>query len=131
MLRALHLAPLYPQIPMGPGTALSCTKDGLDCRATVWVPYRNRYRVREGFYLATPASTADQAAINSAATRIELSINGNPVTMTGLPNETLANRNNRWFEGTFGLAPGTHTMAVRWIWQNQLTQTTTLTVVVP
>jgi hypothetical protein len=109
---------------------LFCTKDDLDCRATVYVPWRSAYRVREGFYLAAPASTAEQAAINSSTTRIELVINGNSVAMTGLPNENLANRTNRWFEATFGMAPGTHNLSVHWIWNGRLTQTTTLTVVV-
>jgi hypothetical protein len=130
LTRALHLLPIYPRIPAGPELASTCTKDDQACSVTVSLPWRARYRIQEGFYHVTPATQAELAVFNSAATRVEVTINGGAAAITNLPLVTEGNRSVRYFRAEFGLAPGTHSLQVRWIWNNQLTQTTTMTVVV-
>ena len=125
LTRAFQLERIYPQINVVEGVPLACSKDGLVCRASVTVPYRSQYELREGFY-----DVVDSPALKSGSTRVELTVNGSPVTMTPLPVESLDGRSSRLFRGTFGLVPGTHTLVARWYWDGFLEQTTTLSVTV-
>ena len=125
LARAFKLERVYPQINLVAGIPLQCSKDGLACRASITVPYRTQYELREGFYDVT-----QDPALESGSTRVELTINGSPVSMTPLPVQTAEGRRNRLFKGTFGMVPGTHTLVARWYWNGFLEQTTTVSVTV-
>jgi hypothetical protein len=47
-----------------------------------------------------------------------------------LPVQSVNGRNSRIFKGTFGMAPGTHTLVAHWYWNGFLEQTTTISVTV-
>ena len=125
LTRAFKLERVYPQINLVAGIPLQCSKDGLACRASITVPYRSQYELREGFYDVT-----EDPALEAGSTRVELTINGSPISMTPLPVQTAEGKSNRLFKGTFGLAPGTHTLVARWYWNGFLEQTTTVSVTV-
>ncbi len=128
--RALKLAPVYPQLPLSSGLALRCTKDGLACSATATVPYRARYNISEGFYHALPYQSGEEAAVTSAATRLDVTVDGQGLGLTPLPVDTSSGRAQKLFAGELTLAPGIHTMVARWLWNGSLTLTHTITVVV-
>ena len=125
LTRAFELERSYPQISLVEGVPLSCSKDGLSCRASMTIPYRSQYEVREGFY-----DVDDSSALNSSSTRVELTVNGSIISMTALPVQAVGDGGSRLFRGTFGLAPGTHTLIARWFWDGFLEHTTTVSVTV-
>ena len=125
LTRAFEFERIYPQINLVAGVPLSCSKDGLICRASITIPYRSQYELREGFYDVT-----ESVALKSGATRVELTINGSPISMAPLPIQLVDGRSSRLFKGIFGLVPGTHTLIARWYWNGYLEQTTTVSVTV-
>ena len=125
LTRAFELERSYPQINLVDGVPLSCSKDGLSCRASITVPYRSQYEVKEGFY-----DVDDSSALSSSSTRVEIAVNGSMISMTALPVEAGDDGGTRLFRGIFGLAPGTHTLIARWFWDGFLEQTTTVSVTV-
>jgi hypothetical protein len=125
LTRAFELDRIYPQINLVEGVPLICSKDGLACRASITIPYRSQYQFREGFY-----DVADSAVLESVTTRIDLTINGSSIPLTAQPAGVVNGRSTRMFQGTFSLAPGTHTLVGRWFWNGFLEHTTTLTVTV-
>ena len=125
LTRAFELGRSYPQINLVDGVPLTCSKDGLSCRASITIPYRSQYEVREGFY-----DVDDSSALNSSSTRVELTVNGSIISMTALPIQEVNDGGSRLFRDTFGLAPGTHTLIARWFWDGFLEHTTTVSVTV-
>ena len=125
LTRAFDVARVYPQVNLVAGIPLICSKDGLACRASITVPYRSLYELREGFY-----DVIDGTGLESASTRVEITINGSAISLTPLPIETLSGRDSRIFKGTFGMVPGSHILVARWYWNGFLEQTTTVSVTV-
>jgi hypothetical protein len=125
LTRAFDLERVYPQISLVAGVPSTCSKDGLACRASLTIPYRSQYEVREGFYDVTGSTS-----LESASTRVELTVNGSAVALTPLPVESAEGTRTRLFRGTFSMAPGTHTLVARWYWNGFLEQTTTVSVTV-
>jgi hypothetical protein len=125
LVRAFEIERIYPQINLVAGVPLICSKDGLACRASITVPYRSQYELREGFYDVT-----ESTGLASASTRVEMTINGSPISLTPLPVESVDGRDSRLYKGTFGMVPGTHTLVARWYWNGFLEQTTTISVTV-
>jgi hypothetical protein len=121
--RAFEIAKVYPQIPLLEGTNPWCTKDGLACFASVTVPFRSQYEVREGLY-----EIGGDAIATSG--HVEISLNGFVIALEALPVAENEARSERLFKGTTGLAPGTHRFEVRWYWNGVLEQTTTVSVTV-
>lgn len=130
LARALKLAPVYPQLPLSIGLALACTKDGLVCSATASIPYRPRYDIREGFYNALPYQSGEETVLGSGATRVELTVDGQPFGLNPLPVDTSSGRAQKLFTGQLTLAPGTHSLVARWLWNGSLTLTHSISVVV-
>jgi hypothetical protein len=125
LVRAFEIERVYPQINLVAGIPLICSKDGLACRASITIPYRSQYELREGFYDVTEGTS-----LESGSTRVEMTINGSPISLTPLPVESVDGRDSRIFKGTLVMVPGTHTLVGRWYWNGFLEQTTTLTVTV-
>jgi hypothetical protein len=125
LARGFEIPKLYPQIPLLGGTNPWCTKDGLSCFASIVVPFRGLYDVREGFY-----DVAASDALIASGTRVEISINGFLVALEGLPPAEGEPGAERIFKGTTTLAPGTHRFEVRWYWNGFLEQTTNVSVTV-
>ena len=125
LARAFEIERIYPQINLTAGLPVSCTKDGLACRASVTVPYRGLYELREGFYDVTEVT-----GLESSSTRVEVTVNGSPISLTPLPVASVNGRDSRLFRGTLGMVPGTHTLVARWYWNGFLEQTTTVFVTV-
>ena len=125
LTRAFDLERVYPQINLVAGVFSTCSKDGLSCRASITIPYRSQYEVREGFYDVTGST-----ALESPSTRVELTVNGSAVALAPQPVESANGTRSRLFRGTFSLAPGTHTLVARWYWNGFLEQTTTVSVTV-
>ncbi|MGQ0847897.1 MAG: S-layer homology domain-containing protein [Actinomycetota bacterium] len=125
LARGFKLDRIYPQIPLVEGIWPSCSKDGLVCQASITVPYRGTFEVREGFY-----DTTAGASLASGSTRVELAINGNSVSMSALSITSAGSTRSRSYRATFTLAPGTHGLTARWYWNGYLEQTTTVWVTV-
>ncbi|HJQ95348.1 MAG TPA: S-layer homology domain-containing protein [Acidimicrobiia bacterium] len=125
LVRGFEIPRVYPQIPLLVGTNPSCTKDGLSCFASIVVPFRGLYEVREGFY-----AVSDPESLNSTGTRVEILLNGFSVGLESLPVPEGGVALERMFKGTTTLAPGTHRFEVRWFWNGVLEQTTTVSVTV-
>jgi hypothetical protein len=125
LTRAFDLVRIYPRIDFVQGVPLSCSKDGLDCRASMTITYRSQFDFREGFY-----DVANSGSLQSGNTRVEFAINGSAISLNALPPSTENGRSARMFQGSFTLAPGTHVLVARWYWNGFLEQTTTLTVTV-
>lgn len=125
LARGFKIEKVYPQIPLLVGANPWCTKDGLMCSASITIPFRSQYEVREGFY-----EVADSATLTSGGTRVEVLINGFPVALEGLPVPEESPLPMRLFKGTTSLAPGTHRFVVRWYWNGILEQTTSVSVTV-
>lgn len=125
LARGFKIEKVYPQIPLLAGTYPWCTKDGLICSASITIPYRSQYEVREGFY-----DVANSSSLTSGATRVEVFINGFPVALEALPVPPGAALPQRLFSGTTTLAPGTQQISVRWYWNGVLEQTTNVSVTV-
>jgi len=125
LTRAFEIQRVYPQINLVAGIPLICSKDGLACRASITIPYRSQYELREGFYDVTKSTS-----LETGSTRVEMTINGSPISMAPLPVESANGRDSRIFKGTFGMVPGTHTLVARWYWNGFLEQTTTISVTV-
>jgi hypothetical protein len=123
LARAFAIAKVYPQIPLLVDTNPWCTKDGLACFASITIPFRSRYEVREGFYEVGGGSIATSG-------HLEISLNGFAVSLEALPVVEGETRSERHFRGITGLAPGTHRFEVRWYWKGVLEQTTTVSVTV-
>ncbi|HJU81638.1 MAG TPA: S-layer homology domain-containing protein [Acidimicrobiia bacterium] len=123
LARAFEIAKVYPQIPLLVGTNPWCTKDGLSCFASIVVPFRGLYEVREGFY---------EVGGNSIATsgHLEIWLNGFPIAVEALEVSQGTTLFERLFKGTTTLAPGTHRFEVRWYWNGLLEQLTTISVTV-
>jgi len=125
LTRSFELDRIYPQINMVEGIPLTCSKDGLACRASITIPYRSQYEFREGFY-----DVAASGGIESGSTRVELTVNGSTTPLSPLAVTTADGRSSRLYRGTFTLTPGTHTLVARWFWNGFLEQTTTVSVTV-
>jgi hypothetical protein len=123
LARAFEIAKVYPQIPLLVGTNPWCTKDGLSCFASIVVPFRGLYEVREGFYEVGGDSIATSG-------QVEISLNGFQIPLVALPVTQGTTLSERLFKGTTTLAPGTHRFEVRWFWNGVLEQTTTIAVTV-
>ncbi|HEY7583784.1 MAG TPA: S-layer homology domain-containing protein [Acidimicrobiia bacterium] len=123
LARAFEIAKVYPQIPLLVGTNPWCTKDGLSCFASIVVPFRGLYEVREGFYEVGGDSIATSG-------HVEISLNGFQIALEALPVSQGTTLSERLFKGTTTLAPGTHRFEVRWYWNGLLEQTTTVSVTV-
>jgi S-layer homology domain len=125
LARGFDIPKVYPQIPLLVGTNPWCTKDGLSCFASIVVPFRGLYEVREGFY-----SVSDGDELTSSGTRVEILINGFAVGLEALPLPEEGVVLERMFKGTTTLAPGTHRFEVRWYWNGVLGQTSNVSVTV-
>ncbi|MGH8925098.1 MAG: S-layer homology domain-containing protein [Acidimicrobiia bacterium] len=125
LVRAFEIAKVYPQISLLQGTNPWCTKDGLLCFASITIPYRSRYEVREGFY---DVSASD--VLTSTGTRVEVLINGFAMALEALPVPEDSPLPTRLFRGVTTLVPGTHRFEVRWYWNGVLEQTTSFSVTV-
>ncbi|MDQ3500896.1 MAG: S-layer homology domain-containing protein [Actinomycetota bacterium] len=121
LVRAFKIDPIYPQIDAVAGRFPWCTKDGLMCYVSVTVPLRNQYEVREGFYELT-----EEPTLESASTRVEMTLNGLPLTLTDLGVIEASTQRQRTFRAITGLSPGIHTLLVRWYWNGLVEQTTTV-----
>ena len=123
LARAFEIERVYPQIPLLVGTNPWCTKDGLACFASITIPFRSQYQVREGFYEVSGETIATSG-------HVEILLNGFSVALEALAPTEGPGRSERLFKGTTGLAPGTHRFEVRWYWNGVLEQTTTVSVTV-
>jgi hypothetical protein len=123
LARAFEIERVYPQIALLMGTNPWCTKDGLACFASLTIPFRSQYEVREGFYEVGGDSI-------STSGHVEILLNGFAVALEALPVAEGETRSERLFKATTGLAPGTHRFEVRWFWNGVLEQTTTVSVTV-
>ena len=123
LARAFEIERVYPQVPLLVGTNPWCTKDGLACFASITIPFRSQYEVREGFYEVSGDTIATSG-------HVEIALNGFAVALEALPVNEDEARSERLFRGTTGLAPGTHRFEVRWYWNGVLEQTTTVSVTV-
>jgi hypothetical protein len=121
LVRAFGFEKIYPQIDVVSGRAPWCSKDGLMCYLSVFVPLRPQFEIREGFYDVT-----SEAELESPATRIEMTLNGLLLPMEDLGMVTGETARRRSFRAISGLAPGVHTLVVKWIWNGVIEQTTTL-----
>ena len=123
LARAFEIERVFPQIPLLVGTNPWCTKDGLACFASITVPFRSQYEVREGFY----EMSGDTIATSG---HLEILLNGFSVALEALPPTEGRSLSERLFKGMTGLAPGTHRFEVRWYWNGVLEQTTIVSVTV-
>jgi hypothetical protein len=123
LARAFAIAKVYPQIPLLVGTNPWCTKDGLSCFASVVIPFRGLYEVREGFYEVGGDSIATSG-------HIEISLNGFPLVLEALAVSEGTTLSERLFKATTSLAPGTHRFEIRWFWNGVLEQATQVSVTV-
>lgn len=128
--RAMKLALVYPRLSLSEGLPLTCTKDGLACRATIAISSRPAYRISEGLYNVLPYRPGEQQAFEAAGTRVAVSINGAPVGMVGSTVTQSGGRAYRRFESTVGFSKGTHTVVAQWWWNGNLTHTNTITIIV-
>lgn len=123
LARGFEIPKVYPQIPLLVGTNPWCTKDGLSCFASIVVPFRGLYEVREGFYEVGGDSIATSG-------HVEISLNAFPLVLEALEVSEGTTVSERLFMGTTTLSPGTHRFEVRWYWKGVLEQTTTVSVTV-
>lgn len=123
LARAFEIERIYPQIPLLVGTNPWCTKDGLACFASITIPFRSQYEVREGFYEVSGDTIATSG-------HLEILLNGFSVVLEASPPSEGPGLSERLFKATTGLAPGTHRFEVRWFWNGVLEQTTTVSVTV-
>lgn len=126
--RALGLPSITQVIPMGAHPALACSKNGQRCTLTVDVSAGKAYRIREGVYQVTPASSAEQAAFNASSTSFTLTIDGANAGLTAMPPEAESGLSSRLWQRTVTFSAGTHTLVGRWRWAGGLIQTNTITI---
>jgi hypothetical protein len=120
LARAFEFAPIYPQIDVVTGRFPWCSKDGLACFVSVTLPLRGQYEIREGFY-----DIREDDTLESASTRIEMTLNGQALGATDLGVSTSGIYRQRLYRAITGLSPGTHTLVVHWFWNGVLEQSTT------
>ena len=123
LARAFEIERVYPQISLLAGTNPWCTKDGLACFASITIPFRSQYEVREGFYEVSGETIATSG-------HLEILLNGFFIVLEALPPSEDPGLSERLFKATTGLAPGTHRFEVRWYWNGVLEQTTNVSVTV-
>ena len=123
LARAFEIERVYPQIPLLVGTNPWCTKDGLACFASITIPFRSQYEVREGFYEVGGETIA-------TSSHLEILLNGSSMILEALLPTEGPGLSERLFKATTGLAPGTHRFEVRWYWNGVLEQITNVSVTV-
>lgn len=126
--RALDLDPVFVRLPLYEGMPLTCTKDGLVCSASVSLPYRTTYVLREGFYQVLPADDSELTALLSPATSVRVLIDGFEIPMSALEPSVGAARQAISFQQTATLTVGVHLIEAQWFLDGTLIQTVRLTV---
>jgi hypothetical protein len=126
--RALDLPAFILTIPVGHHGAMACSKDGLRCSLTVDLTAGRAYRIQEGLFQANPASSGEQSQFNSQETRFTLSLDGSGLSLNEISQQSGAGVTNRYWRRNITFAPGTHTLVGEWRWNNQVIQTSTITI---
>lgn len=126
--RALNLPGVVQKIPLGHHNAMACTKDGESCRLTVDLTANRTYRIREGLFQATPASTAEENQLTASNTSFTLTLNGSNVSVNEIPRQSGGGVTNRYWNRDMSFPSGTHTLVGRWRWNGTVIQTNTLTI---
>ena len=128
--RALGLEQSFVRLPLYEGLPLNCTKDGLVCTGSISVGYRPWYQLSEGVYQVLPATQGELAAITSASTNVQVTINGSPVALERSESNVSPDRTGLSFDQLVTFSPGSHAVEARWILGGNLIQTVRLTVIV-
>jgi hypothetical protein len=126
--RALDLPAVILTIPVGDHRAMVCSKDGLRCSLTVDLTAGRAYRVQEGLFQANPASSGEQSQFNSQDTTFTLSLNGSSLSLNEIGQQGGGGVTNRLWRRNITFSPGSHKLVGHWRWNNQLIQTSTITV---
>jgi hypothetical protein len=126
--RALDLPSVTQTIPVGFHSAMACAKDGQTCRLTVDLTANRAYRVREGLFQVTPASTGEQNQFNSSNTSFTVTLNGSNISMNEIGPQSGGGVTNRYWNREISFNPGTHTLVGRWRWNGTVIQTNTITI---
>jgi len=126
--RALDLPDVTQRIPIGFHGAMSCSKDGEACRLMVDLTANRAYRVREGLFQVSPASSSEQSNFNDADTTFTLTLNGANISMSEIPKQSGGGVTNRYWNREIAFPAGTHTLVGRWRWNGSVIQTNTITI---
>ncbi|HEX6302000.1 MAG TPA: S-layer homology domain-containing protein [Acidimicrobiia bacterium] len=126
--RALELPYFVLTIPVGDHGSMICSKDGQRCSLIVDVSAGRAYRVQEGLFQATPASSSEQSQFNSSDTSFTVSLDGSTLSLNEIPKQSAGGVTNRYWRRDISFSPGTHTLVAQWRWNGTRIQTNTLTV---
>jgi hypothetical protein len=126
--RALNLPPPILEIPVGRSSAFVCSKDGQRCSLTVDLNAGRTYRVQEGLYQVTPASSSESSQFNAPGTSFTLEVDGSSVSLNELSQQSGGGVVARRWRRDVSFAAGSHTLVGRWRWNGTLIQTNVLTI---
>ncbi|HLT97085.1 MAG TPA: hypothetical protein VK070_09900 [Acidimicrobiia bacterium] len=125
--RALDIPYITLRIPMADGDGFSC-KSTSECRVTYDVVAGRQYQIREGHFLALPASSSDNSAFGSSGTRIEVTLDGSSQSVSPLSQFTEGSLRYRLWSRNVSFSKGTHTLIVTWRWNGDVVRRTIATV---
>jgi hypothetical protein len=126
--RALGLPEPILEIPVGRHNAFVCTKDGERCSLTVDLTAGRTYRVQEGVFQATPASSSEMSQFNASNTSFRMTIDGSNVSLGELSQLSGGGVVSRRWRREVSFPAGTHTLVGTWRWNGTVIQTNTLTI---
>jgi len=128
LTRALSLPIPILEIPVGRHSAFQCSKDGVRCSLTVDLSAGRAYRVQEGVFQVTPASSAESAQLNSSNTSFAMIVDGSSLSLNELSQITAGGVTARRWRRDLSFSSGTHTLIGVWRWNGTVIQTNTLTI---
>ncbi|MGD2102209.1 MAG: hypothetical protein PVG83_08210 [Acidimicrobiia bacterium] len=128
LTRALDLPTPILEIPMGRHSAFTCTKDGERCSLTVDLSAGRVYRVQEGVFQVTPATSEETADFNQSNTTFSMTLNGSTVSLTELAQFSGGGVMSRRWRRDMSFSAGTHTLVGTWRWDGTVIQRNTLTI---
>ena len=128
LARALpDLSPVYNQLSLL--TGVMCAKDGISCTRSFTAARGIQWEVTGGWYNVLPFIAGEEAMFEAAGTRLEVELDGVPVTLRELATTQAGGLVTRWFTGVLdAIGSGTSTIVARWRWNGVVVRTLTIRV---
>lgn len=124
--RSLGLPDVLSRVALAEGA--SCNEELTVCLSSITIPTGRSFIVREGWYQALPASTAELAAFEASGTRFTLELDGTPVASVLGTADTGSQAQRSWESKIGSLSPGTHTLVGTWSWNGDVNLIATVTI---